>query len=168
MKDICAQCAACSFMPEQKRERILSYYSDSREESPLVLVIDSDAGENETKARGMDTAQKIVAGTPFSYTTTIRCEDWADKISDENVNAALSHCSVWTNFLASDRSVILATPNAMQQLHLPQKYQEPGVLFKSKRLGLMLCIMPLWIATEREIKEYQTKTARLLKGAGIL
>jgi hypothetical protein len=170
MKDICAQCTACSFMPEQKRSRILSYpnpLAPFSEEGSLVLIVDSNVGDSVTLSVGLRNAARIVGEIPFTYTTAIRCEEWSSVLVPSQIEAALSHCSVWTNFLASERSVILATPDAMQQLHLPTKYHEPGVLFQSKRLGLMLCIMPLWIATEKEIKEYQTKTSRLFKKAGL-
>jgi hypothetical protein len=48
------------------------------------------------------------------------------------------------------------------------RMREEGEMFRSGRYGLVLCIPPLWSMNKIDRTPYKTKTARLLKEAGLL
>lgn len=161
MKDICAACSICDFMPPQKRLRQLSF----QDEGAPILILD-DTNGNPTEA--LRVAKLLVGeGIPFTYTTTIRCTQKIHQVSVESYGKALQHCAVWTHLLTDNRMAILATEHGLQQMRVNQGIKAGGI-FKSTKWGLVLCIPPLHSMTNQEIQHYTTLTHRVLATTGLL
>lgn len=161
MQKLCASCNVCDFLPEQKLPRTLSIEEEGP--WPRVLVID-DNGSKSRYAEAIEIAHQILGDVPFTYTTTIRC-DHSRELELPKQRIASARCSVWTNSLVENRSIILATPRGLDQMKLGTD-REPGDMFRNHRAGLLLCIKPLLSISA--IAPYRTKAQRLLKEAKLL
>ena len=161
MKEICASCAICDFMPPQKQLRQL-YFQD---EGAPVLILD-DASEDSTEA--LRVARLLLGDNmTFTYTTTIRCTQKIHRVKPDRYDNALQHCAVWTHLLTGDRLVILATQHGLKQMRIGHEMKE-GSMSKSIKWGLTLCIPPLSSMTAQDIQHYAAQTHRLLVTAGLV
>lgn len=169
MRRSCSQCTVCDFLDQSVFKPELSFEVGVSPEgdTPLILVLD-DASSREEAKLGVARAKKLLGDRPFTYSQTVRCAQGPNSPTEEQLQEARSHCSVWTHHLADNRLLLLATPAALRQLKLERECV-PGDLFKSVRLGIVLCIPPLPTLSSKSSawEVYETKLGRALKGAGL-
>src|SRR5687768_197036 len=114
MEKLCEKCNICSFMPEQINKRVMSLralpLSKPTSEpvvAPLVLVIDDAQTLDDQGEGSMWLRDNLLLGTPFDYTSTIRCEYDATEIDGQQLLQAVDHCAVWTHQLLENRAVVI-------------------------------------------------------------
>jgi hypothetical protein len=151
-------------MPKQIIPRIL--YQDSKPdlvERPKILVID----DNPYSYSVTGVIDYVLDGNEYIYTNSIRCHFDVGRVLEDDQEIAIARCAVWTNALLADRLVILSTVNGLKQMKIdPDK--KPGDMFRSKKLGLILCIPPLYSMLDAEYDLYAAKAMRLMKEARIV
>src|SRR5688500_7899617 len=107
----CKRCNVCEELVGKQENERTHYFGNA---GASVLVLD-DCEELEYCMVGMDMAQKLLSTrTDFTYTTTVRCNSAG--LDREKKRKVLARCSVWTNSLLENRSIILATRNGLLQM----------------------------------------------------
>lgn len=164
MKNLCAQCNVCEFVPEYVNRPVM-YVQKDDDNPPPILVLDDmlhSMGYGEALLYAHDLFGPRIAD--FTYSTTMRCVYNAE---DEDRDIATARCAVWTHSLLENRLVTLATLRGLQQMGI--KDRKEGDAFRSSKYGLVLCIPPLWkMTTSYDFALIKTKTQRLLKEANLL
>lgn len=163
MDALCAQCRICEGLgvPKQRDERVLVYRVHPGEERARVLVID----QLETGFVPVLTLMKLFgADVPVDYTNAVRCQFDNESMETAEWNPIVAHCSVWTNSLLADRSIILSTPRGFYQMGMLEKWSF-GKVYKSSAYGMLLCTRPLLNMKEEDVAVLKTKVERMLHGA---
>lgn len=168
--DMCAKCHVCEFMPKQEKALCL----EEEGTTPPILFIDDMYKTPDMSIVIASPKDYLVHITEdvfginrqhFTYTNSVRCMPGLD-VTDEQMEDATQRCSVWTHFLADNRLVIVSTVTGLSQLEIDAT-PKPGDLFRSLRLGIILCIPPI-LTMDRELSDlYAAKFNRALKQAGL-
>lgn len=158
----CRNCNICAFMPEQDEERIPCCIFGERDITQVSILVVDDCADKRDMLHNMERASRLLHERPFIYTTTIRCDYISGEISKEAEEKALNRCAVWTHQLLENRMFILSTLNGLKQMRIGEGRGE-GDLWRSLRLGVILCIPPLDRMTVKEFSAYMAKTERVLK-----
>jgi hypothetical protein len=169
MNHLCSTCNVCAFMPEQKVPRVASINNTEHPAFDTAVLVIDDAQNQLDQYDGMKwMGANLLPTTPFTYTSTIRCEHDVTEISGDQLLEAVEKCSVWTHQLLEDRAVILTTETGLHQLQLGEK-RKRGDMFVHGRLGVVLVIPPvaLFITNPGLTSEYKPRIQRVLKEVGL-
>lgn len=169
MHHICSQCNICAFMPEQTAPRLLSF---NNTENPafdtMVLVIDDSQNQLDQYDGMKWVADNLLPNTPFTYTSTVRCEYDPIDLEAGQFEQALEQCAVWTHQLLEGRAVIITTENGLHQMQVGQD-KKRGDMFKHPRLGSILVIPPVAVMMHGSfVKEYLPRVQRVLKEVNLV
>lgn len=155
---LCASCSVCAFMPSQEKQLVWENAS-----SPILLVDDRRTISVEVAIATIYDVFRLRAGE-FSYTETMRCQPDGPLEADQ-IREALERCSVWTHNLASERLLLVSTVRGLEQLGVQGKKE--GDLFKTLRLGVVLCIPAVEDIEEADVPSLRSRFQRALKEARV-
>lgn len=155
---MCAACSVCAFMPSQEKQLVWQEAS-----SPILFVNDRRTILVEVAIATVMDVFCLKLGE-FAYTETIRCQ--ADSpLEASQIQEAADRCSVWTHNLAEERLLLASTTRGLEQLGVEGK--RAGDLFKTLRLGVVLCIPAVEDIEEADVPSLRSRFQRALKEARV-